>query len=173
MRCLIDRLAEIKTNNQIAINQICPSESVEHHREHRCRNREIYRFCLGSISNYWEISYRCIAEHYPVWAGSLHLKILWLMFLFNKRKKGTSIFHIKSKVWDQLVFCGDADGETADRRKNTAPDVRNNSAESSKTLSSIVVQEIIMTTSGTAIDYKVVCCFSFRLTSVAPSRHSM
>ena len=45
-------------------------ESVAHHRDHRRRNQEINQFCLGRISKYWEISYRWVASHYPVWAGS-------------------------------------------------------------------------------------------------------
>ena len=51
-------------------NKKCPHESMERHRKHRCRNREVDQFCLGTISKYWEISYRCIAWLYPVWAGS-------------------------------------------------------------------------------------------------------
>ena len=84
MWCLIDRWAEIKTNIQSVVKEICPHESVEHHREHRHRNREIKQLCLGPISKYGEISCRCIAWHYPVWAGcrswvrrhrSLHITI--------------------------------------------------------------------------------------------------
>ena len=59
-----------KTNSQNVINEICPHESVEHHRGHRRRNREINQFCLGPNSKYLEIWYRCVAGHYPVWAGS-------------------------------------------------------------------------------------------------------
>ena len=55
----------IKTNIQSVIQEMYPHESVDHHREHRHRNRYIHHFYLGPISKYWEISYRCIARHYP------------------------------------------------------------------------------------------------------------
>ena len=49
--------------------EICPRESVEHHKEHRRRNREIIQCCLGPVSKHRGNSYLCIARHNPLWAG--------------------------------------------------------------------------------------------------------
>ena len=100
-------------NSQNVKNEICPHESVEHHRQHRRWNREINQFCLGLISKYWEIWYRCIAGHYPAWAGSLswvrrhhslHFSIkgdglrAYLCFIFKYR-----VWPENSLLWKSLI----------------------------------------------------------------------
>ena len=72
------------------INKFCPHESVDHHGEHRHRNRKINQFCLGPISQYWEIWYRCIAGHHPVWAGSRS----WV-----RRRRVTARFVTRFNLW--------------------------------------------------------------------------
>ena len=81
---------------------------MEHHKKHRRKNRDINQFCLGPISKYWEISYRCIARHYPVWAGfrfrvrrysSLHISIT----VDGVRAHSCLIF--KWRVWPENNIC--------------------------------------------------------------------
>ena len=47
-----------------------PNETAEHHRDHRCRNKEVNQFCYNSISKYRGNFCGCITRHHPVWAGS-------------------------------------------------------------------------------------------------------
>ena len=47
-----------------------PNETAEHHRDHRCRNKEVNQFCYNSISKYRGNFCSCITRHHPVWAGS-------------------------------------------------------------------------------------------------------
>ena len=47
-----------------------PNETAEHHRDHRCRNKEVNQFCYDPISKYRGNFCGCIARHHPVWAGS-------------------------------------------------------------------------------------------------------
>ena len=43
---------------------------AEHHRDHRCRNKEVNQFCYDPISKYREYFCGCITGHHPVRAGS-------------------------------------------------------------------------------------------------------
>ena len=43
---------------------------AEHHRDHRCRNKEVNKFCYDTISKYRGNFCGCITRHHPVWAGS-------------------------------------------------------------------------------------------------------
>ena len=97
-----------KTNSQSVIKEICPHKPVNHHREHRRWNREINQFCHSPISKYWEILYRCIATHYPMWAGSrswvrrhrlLHISITG----DGVRSHPCLIF--KSRIWPENNIC--------------------------------------------------------------------
>ena len=47
-----------------------PNETAEHHRDHRCRNKEVNQFCYDPISKYRGNVCGCITRHHPVWAGS-------------------------------------------------------------------------------------------------------
>ena len=47
-----------------------PNETAEHHRDHRCRNKEANQFCYDPISEYRGNFCGCITRHHPVWAGS-------------------------------------------------------------------------------------------------------
>ena len=47
-----------------------PNEAAEHHRDHRCRNKEVNQFCYDPISKYRGNFCGCITRHHPVWAGS-------------------------------------------------------------------------------------------------------
>ena len=47
-----------------------PNETAEHHRDHRCRNKEVNQFCYDPISKYRGNFCGCITRHHPVWAGS-------------------------------------------------------------------------------------------------------
>ena len=47
-----------------------PNETAEHHRDHRCSNKEVNQFCYDPISKYRGNFYGCITRHHPVWAGS-------------------------------------------------------------------------------------------------------
>ena len=47
-----------------------PNETAEHHRDHRCRNKEVNQFCYEPISKYRGNLCGCITRHHPVWAGS-------------------------------------------------------------------------------------------------------
>ena len=57
-------------NCQKVIKEMHPNETVEHHRDHRCRNKEVNQFCYDSISKYRGFFCGCITRHHPVWAGS-------------------------------------------------------------------------------------------------------
>ena len=47
-----------------------PNETAEHHKDHRCRNKEVNQFCYDPISKYrWNFC-GCSTRHHPVWAGS-------------------------------------------------------------------------------------------------------
>ena len=61
-----------------------PNETEEHHRDNRCRNKEVNQFCYDPFSKYRGNFCGCITRHHPVWAGSrswvsrylsLHLRI--------------------------------------------------------------------------------------------------
>ena len=52
------------------IKEMYPNETVEHHRDHRCRNKEVNQFCYDPISKYRGNVCGCIIGHHPVWAGS-------------------------------------------------------------------------------------------------------
>ena len=47
-----------------------PNETAEHHRDHRCRNKEVNQFCYDPISKYRGNFCGCITRHHPVWPGS-------------------------------------------------------------------------------------------------------
>ena len=47
-----------------------PNETAEHHKDHRCRNKEANQFCYDPISKYRGNVCGCITRHHPVWAGS-------------------------------------------------------------------------------------------------------
>ena len=47
-----------------------PNETAEHHKDHRCRNKEVNQFCYDPISKYRGNFCGCITMHHPVWAGS-------------------------------------------------------------------------------------------------------
>ena len=47
-----------------------PNETTEHHRDHRCRNKEVNQFCYDPISKYRGNFCGCITRYHPVWAGS-------------------------------------------------------------------------------------------------------
>ena len=47
-----------------------PNETAEHHRDHRCWNKEVNQFWYDSISKYRGNFCGCIIRHHPVWAGS-------------------------------------------------------------------------------------------------------
>ena len=47
-----------------------PNETAEHHRDHRCRNKEVNQFCYDPISKYRGNFCGCITGHHPVWAAS-------------------------------------------------------------------------------------------------------
>ena len=47
-----------------------PNETAEHHRDHRCRNKEVNQFCYDPISKYRGNFCGCITRHHPVWAAS-------------------------------------------------------------------------------------------------------
>ena len=47
-----------------------PNETAEHHRDHRCRNKEANQFCYDPISKYRGHFCGCITWHHLVWAGS-------------------------------------------------------------------------------------------------------
>ena len=47
-----------------------PNETAEHHKDHRCRNKEVNKFCYHPISKYRGNLCGCITRHHPVWAGS-------------------------------------------------------------------------------------------------------
>ena len=42
----------IQTNSQKVIKEMYPNETAEHHRDHRCRNKEVNQFCYDPISKY-------------------------------------------------------------------------------------------------------------------------
>ena len=60
----------IQTNSQKVIKEMYPNETAEHHRDHRCRNKEINQFCYDPISKYRGNFCGCITRHHLVWAGS-------------------------------------------------------------------------------------------------------
>ena len=60
----------IQTNSQKVIKEMYPNETAEHHRDHRCRNKEVNQFCYDPISKYRGNFCGCITRHHPVWAGS-------------------------------------------------------------------------------------------------------
>ena len=60
----------IQTNSQKVIKEMYPNETAEHHRDHRCRNKEVNKFCYDPISKYRGNFCGCITRHHPVWAGS-------------------------------------------------------------------------------------------------------
>ena len=47
-----------------------PNETAEHHKYHRCRNKEVNQFCYDPISKYRGNFCGCITRHQLVWAGS-------------------------------------------------------------------------------------------------------
>ena len=47
-----------------------PNETAEHHRDHRCRNKEVNHICYDPISKYRGNFCGCITRHHPAWAGS-------------------------------------------------------------------------------------------------------
>ena len=76
----------MQTNSQKVIKEMYPNETAEHHRDHRCRNKEVNQFCYEPISKYRGYFRGCITGHHPVRAGSrswvsrhlsLHLSIRW------------------------------------------------------------------------------------------------
>ena len=60
----------IQRNSQKVIKEMYPNETAEHHRDHRCRNKEVNQFCYDPISKYRGNFCGCITRHHPVWAGS-------------------------------------------------------------------------------------------------------
>ena len=52
------------------IKEVYPNETAEHHRDHRCRNKEVNQFRYDPISKYSGNFCGCITRHHPVRAGS-------------------------------------------------------------------------------------------------------
>ena len=52
------------------IKEIYPNETAVHHRDHRCRNKEVNQFCYDPLSKNRGNFCSCITRHHPVWAGS-------------------------------------------------------------------------------------------------------
>ena len=92
-----------------------PNETAEHHRDHRCRNKEVNQFCYGPISKYRGNFCGCITRYHPVWAGSrswvsrhlsLHLSIrgdkvrVRSCLIFRYR-----IWQKKNVYWKSIVIC--------------------------------------------------------------------
>ena len=92
------------------------NETAEHHRDHRCRNKEVNQFCYNPISKYRGNSCGCITRHHPVWAGSrswvsrhlsLHLSIRGdevrvrscLIFRYRIWPKKNNVY------WKSIVIC--------------------------------------------------------------------
>ena len=58
----------IQTNSQKVIKEMYPNETAEHHRDHRCRNKEVNQFCYDPITKYRHGGNvcGCITRHHPV-----------------------------------------------------------------------------------------------------------
>ena len=96
-------------NSKNDIKEICPHESAEHHsREQSPGNWEINQFCLGPISKYWEISYRCITRHYPVSAGSrssVHRHCSLPISTTVDGVRAHSCLMFKYRIWPENNIC--------------------------------------------------------------------
>ena len=99
-----------------------PNETAEHHRDHRCRIKEVNQFCYDSISKYRGNLCGCIARHHRVWAGSrsrvsrhlsLHLSIRGdevrvrscLIFRYRIRPKKQCILEKHSNLLQKYNSC--------------------------------------------------------------------
>ena len=99
-----------------------PNETAEHHRDHRCRNKEVNQFCYDSFSKYRGNFCGCITRHHPVWAGSrsrvsrhlsLHLSIRGdevrvrscLIFRYRIRPKKQCILEKHSNLLQKYNSC--------------------------------------------------------------------
>ena len=93
-----------------------PDETAEHHRDHRCRNKEVNQFCYDPISKYRGDFCGCITRHHPVWPGcrswvsrhlSLHLSIRGdevrvrscLIFRYRNWPQKNNVY------WKSIVIC--------------------------------------------------------------------
>ena len=79
-----------------------PNETAEHHRDHRCRNKEENQFCYDPISKYRENFCGCITRHHPVWAGSRswvsrHLSLHLSIRGYEVRFRSCLIF--RNRIW--------------------------------------------------------------------------
>ena len=93
-----------------------PNETAEHHRYHRCRNKEVNQFCYDPISKYRGNSCGWITRHHPVWAGSRSWISRHLSLHLSIRKDGVRVrsclifrYRIWSKknnvYWKSIVTC--------------------------------------------------------------------
>ena len=104
------------------IKEMYPNETAEHHRDHRCRNKEVNQFCYDPISKYRGNFCGCITRHHPVWAGSrswvsrhlsLHLSIRGdevrvrscLIFRYRIRPKKQCILEKHSNLLQKYNSC--------------------------------------------------------------------
>ena len=85
-----------------------PNETAKHHRDHRCRNKEVNQICYDPISRYRGKFWGCITRHHPVWAGSrswvsrppsLHLSIR----VDEVRVRSCLIF--RYRIWQKKKKC--------------------------------------------------------------------
>ena len=112
----------IQTNSQIVIKEMYPNETAEHHRGHRCRNKEANQFCYDPISKYRGNLCGYITMHHTVWAGfrswvsrhlSLHLSIRGdevrvrscLIFNYRIRPKKQCILEKHSNLLQKYDSC--------------------------------------------------------------------
>ena len=85
-----------------------PNETAEHHRDHRCRNKEVNQFCYDPISKYRGNFCGCITGHHPVWAGfrswvSRHLSLHLSIRGDEVRVRSCLIF--RYRIWPKKTQC--------------------------------------------------------------------
>ena len=97
------------------MKEMYPNETAEHHRDHRCRNKEVNQFCYDPISKYRGNFCGCITRHHPIWAGSRswvsrHLS-LHISFRGDEvRVRSCLIFRYRiwpknNVYWKSIVIC--------------------------------------------------------------------
>ena len=92
-----------------------PNETAEHHRDHRCRNKEVNQFCYDPISKYPGNFCGYITRHHPVWAGSRsrvsrHLSLHFSIGGDEVRVRSCLIFRYRiwpknNVYWKSIVIC--------------------------------------------------------------------
>ena len=93
-----------------------PNETAEHHRDHRCRNKEVNQFCYDPIWKYRGNFCGCITRHHPVWAGSRswvsrHLSLHLSIRGDEVRVRSCLIFRYRiwpkknNAYWKSIVIC--------------------------------------------------------------------